>query len=392
MAVLLPAMAWAETFKIKTVALGAGRIVSQTGSRTVEAGGDLTFDFHPKTDAYEVVDVKIDGVSVGLLASYTFSAGDANHRLLVRFKRKRFTVSSDIAGDAQGGRLKPTGKFIVNYGASKVFRVKPATDMTVSLFLDGELVQESQQPGQGFTYKLKHIDSDHALAAVFSSAGGNRAPVAAPLSLSADPSAPYVEAQLIGNDLDHDTLSFELAGDTSGTGYDDAYINPDSGKLYVSLSADFNGKVKIPFRVSDSKEFSPSAVVSILVQPQDGNKGTGGLDVNPQTYAGFEKKRLSSGLLGAPGGAPTEPESVDLSSSFPSPGDQGQQGSCVAWATGYALKSYQEGVEMQWSLNTTSHLFSPAFIYNQVNGGQDGGSQIYDALDLIIAKGAATWD
>jgi hypothetical protein len=36
------------------------------------------------------------------------------------------------------------------------------------------------------------------------------------------------------------------------------------------------------------------------------------------------------------------PNQVDLSTLFPTPGNQGRQGSCVAWAVGYALKTYQE--------------------------------------------------
>jgi hypothetical protein len=64
----------------------------------------------------------------------------------------------------------------------------------------------------------------------------------------------------------------------------------------------------------------------------------------------------------------------------------------VGWATGYALKSYQERVEFGWSLEPAGHRFSPAYIYNQINHGRDAGSQIYDALSLIVDQGAATLD
>lgn len=94
---------------------------------------------------------------------------------------------------------------------------------------------------------------------------------------------------------------------------------------------------------------------------------------------------------GSPGADPTVPRAVDLSANFPIPGDQGQQGSCVGWATAYALESFQERIEIGWSLNTTDHLFSPAWIYNQINGGRDAGSLISDALDLVVANGCATW-
>lgn len=88
------------------------------------------------------------------------------------------------------------------------------------------------------------------------------------------------------------------------------------------------------------------------------------------------------------------PSSVDLSSDMPPPGNQGNQQSCVAWAVAYALKSYQERVERQWSLSSTSginadHVFSPSFIYNQINGGVDQGSNFGDAFHVLITQGAA---
>jgi uncharacterized repeat protein (TIGR01451 family) len=219
---------------------------------------------------------------------------------------------------------------------------------------------------------------------------GNRAPTAQSITQTTDLTVPYLELQLIGTDPDNDTLSYELTAPSQGSGYSSAYVNPQTGRFYLSIAPGFQGGIALPFRVSDSKLFSPEAQVQIQVQPDTEDKGTGGQEVNPQQYAGFDQSHLSSTLAGAPGQPPAEPPSVDLSPSFPVPGDQGQQGSCVAWATGYALKSYQEGAEEGWSLNTTSHLFSPAYIYHQVNGGQDNGSQIYDALDLIISQGAAT--
>ena len=36
---------------------------------------------------------------------------------------------------------------------------------------------------------------------------------------------------------------------------------------------------------------------------------------------------------------------ADLSHYFPKPGNQGQQGSCTAWATAYATRTYHEAKE-----------------------------------------------
>lgn len=75
------------------------------------------------------------------------------------------------------------------------------------------------------------------------------------------------------------------------------------------------------------------------------------------------------------------PEKVDLSNNIHTMLNQGQQGSCVGHALTY-LKIYHEKKETnQW------HVFSPAFIYNQVNKGSDDGCQITDALNLLQKKG-----
>ncbi len=82
--------------------------------------------------------------------------------------------------------------------------------------------------------------------------------------------------------------------------------------------------------------------------------------------------------------------SVDLSSQMPPVGNQGSQGSCAAWATGYYQKTHYEWREYHWDLTQTSHQFSPAFIYNQINGGADQGSSTPDAFSLMTDQGCAT--
>jgi hypothetical protein len=86
------------------------------------------------------------------------------------------------------------------------------------------------------------------------------------------------------------------------------------------------------------------------------------------------------------------PSAVDWSAGMPAPGDQLWQGSCVGWATGYALKTYQENAERAWGVDTTAHQFSPGYIYNQINDGVDGGAYMADALDLLVEQGCDTLD
>ena len=87
------------------------------------------------------------------------------------------------------------------------------------------------------------------------------------------------------------------------------------------------------------------------------------------------------------------PEEVDLSSKFPTPGDQGQQSSCTAWATGYAMRSYYEGKRRNWNFSSSRQLISPAYIYNRVHdfrGNCDTGTAISDALGVLKNEGAPT--
>lgn len=90
------------------------------------------------------------------------------------------------------------------------------------------------------------------------------------------------------------------------------------------------------------------------------------------------------------------PPRHDLSPDMPPPGKQANQ-SCVGWAVAYALKTYQERTERNWSITRpdgsldANRIFSPAFIYNQINGGQDRGSNFGDAFRVLATQGAAPW-
>ena len=86
-----------------------------------------------------------------------------------------------------------------------------------------------------------------------------------------------------------------------------------------------------------------------------------------------------------PVGSADLPTSIDLSSDLPPVGHQRNQNSCVGWASAYALKSFQEKIELR-----TTTLFSPSFIYNQRRDkSRDVGMSIIEALNIISDQGAA---
>ncbi len=83
------------------------------------------------------------------------------------------------------------------------------------------------------------------------------------------------------------------------------------------------------------------------------------------------------------------PPAVDHTANMPPVGDQGSQGSCTAWAVAYNYKTHQEWMEHGWSLALPDHQFSPAFVYNHINGGGDNGSGTSDAMKCLIEHGCA---
>jgi fibronectin type 3 domain-containing protein len=121
-------------------------------------------------------------------------------------------------------------------------------------------------------------------------------------------------------------------------------------------------------------------------QPDMTKKGKGLEETPAMLYKSF--RASSPGANG--GAAPELAKDVDLSPFFPKPGDQGMIGSCTGWSIAYACKSYHENIERNWGVNTNEHIFSPSFIYNQINGGSDGGAPIEAAIAVVIQKGCAS--
>ncbi len=107
------------------------------------------------------------------------------------------------------------------------------------------------------------------------------------------------------------------------------------------------------------------------------------------------------------------PLELDYSESqyFPPIGNQGSEGSCVAFSTAYYIHTFMEAKEHGWDLSGVSwdsdslglssggapdssldKIFSPDFIYHQINNGVDNGSSYIYAVETLRRQGCATWD
>ena len=84
------------------------------------------------------------------------------------------------------------------------------------------------------------------------------------------------------------------------------------------------------------------------------------------------------------------PESANLLKYAPAVGDQGKQGSCVAWSSAYGARTILESART--GENPNNIKFSPAFLYNQI--GVDGceGSYINRAMEFMSQKGSVPYE
>lgn len=88
---------------------------------------------------------------------------------------------------------------------------------------------------------------------------------------------------------------------------------------------------------------------------------------------------------------------VSLEDKFPPIGDQGQYGTCVAWAVGYNLKTALNAIEKGWTttqLSNSANQTSPKDLWFAIPSASKGsrceGTNFEPAMDALITKGAAS--
>lgn len=99
----------------------------------------------------------------------------------------------------------------------------------------------------------------------------------------------------------------------------------------------------------------------------------------------FDKASIYEGLEDNNAKNPL-PEAVSLLRFAPRRGDQGQQGSCVAWSSAYAAQTILTSAATGQDPNSIA--FSPSYLYNQIRLSQDcQGSYIQRAMEAMKNNG-----
>jgi hypothetical protein len=146
------------TFAINTYSItaSAGANGSISGPASANYGGSAAYIITPAT-GYHVVDVLVDGVTVGAVTSYSFSNVTAGHTISVTFAINTYSISV-----TSGGNGSVSGPATVNYGGSAGYTIIPAGGYGVAgVLVDGVSV------GAVTSYTFTNVTANHAISATF---------------------------------------------------------------------------------------------------------------------------------------------------------------------------------------------------------------------------------
>lgn len=130
-----------------------------------------------------------------------------------------------------------------------------------------------------------------------------------------------------------------------------------------------------------------SATRSFVFEEEDFRVYSGVITQSAEDYLRLEESKMTrSFALSDQTAFANLPPKADLSATLPPAGFQGKQNSCTGWTVAYAVKSFQENRELGWGYSQAK-LFSPSFIYNQVNEGKDEGADLKDVMDFVVKHG-----
>ncbi|WP_188399917.1 inverse autotransporter beta domain-containing protein [Sporomusa sp. GT1] len=146
-----------QSFTI-TASAGTGGSISPSGATGVSYSATPAYTITPNT-GYVIVDVKVDGVSVGTGSTYTFPSVTGNHTITATFALQSFTIT---ASAGTGGSISPSGATSVSYGATPAYTITLNTGYVIAdIKVDGVSV------GTGSTYTFPSVTGNHTITATF---------------------------------------------------------------------------------------------------------------------------------------------------------------------------------------------------------------------------------
>jgi hypothetical protein len=138
-----------------TASAGAGGTITPSGTASVPCGQSRTYTI-ATAGACGILDVRVDGVSVGPVTSYTFSNVLASHTIAATFTPGPFTISATASG---GATITPSGPTLVSCRGSQTFAISP----TVSCGT-GDVRVDGASMGPITSYTFTNVTANHTIS------------------------------------------------------------------------------------------------------------------------------------------------------------------------------------------------------------------------------------
>jgi len=137
---------------------GANGSITSPGATSVAHGASQAYTITPAA-GYHVLDVLVDGVSVGAVTSHTFSNVYANHDIAATFAITDWTITASAGAN---GLITPSGAIIVNNGTDTTFTITPDAGYRVL-----DVLVDSVSVGAVTSHTFTNVTADHSISATF---------------------------------------------------------------------------------------------------------------------------------------------------------------------------------------------------------------------------------
>jgi hypothetical protein len=143
---------------VVTATAGENGSISPGGAVDVVEASDQTFTITPQA-GYHVADVKVDGLSKGAIASYTFIQVAANHTIDASFAIDTHIISATAGAN---GNINPVGNTSVAHGAGQTFIISPDAGYRVA-----NVMVDGVAKGALSSYTFEGVTDSHTITASF---------------------------------------------------------------------------------------------------------------------------------------------------------------------------------------------------------------------------------
>ena len=140
------------------VVTGLHGSISPAGISTVLGGASKLFSITPDP-GYRVLDVLVDGASIGAMTSYTFVNVQANHTINATFTLDEYTITATAGAN---GSISPVGAITVKPGDTLACTIIPDLGYEVQ-----NVVVDGVSRGAITAYTFASIAADHTITASF---------------------------------------------------------------------------------------------------------------------------------------------------------------------------------------------------------------------------------